>query len=637
MKKGVYFSIIFIASLFCSGGFLQVFSPVQAVTPRNDIFFDDFVPVNYISHAPINITSDGDFITYGFSGEGTFQDPYVIEDLSIINSTCSYGILINNTSSHFIVRNCYLETDAFGLVVENIANNTAIITDNVAYGNDDGAFVFKSTNYTIISNNIAEFDSVGINVTNSFGVYIGNNTITGGTPVGYSCQSGIETTHCENVILLNNTITHFNNGFYSEKSTEMFIENNTILHSSEFGGIFLADESNHNHVINNTIMNSTLWDGIRLLESSYNEIAFNTLINNTVYGCSLQTNSVNNTIHHNIFLNNNGDVLQGYADSLENVWYDSSLNEGNYWSDWDKIGAYDLAGLGEDPFPLNETIHANWTILSSPVPNIDDSYEDNDKPRSGTTIASNTLYQELIANDLDFYSLILTREDRISIEINFNNDLGNLELYFFGDYSQRFFNSSSSTGTVNLECDCTRSGVYYIAVLRKQSSVPFLIYSLTTSLTTQIITDDLYEDNDHFWEGKPVAKDTSHDLVYKDKDYFLFTIAQLTVIEVTVSFDSQLIDLDIYLLPNYFNGSMWQVLAFSERSTSPESFIYDAEYTGTHVLLVEVFTDSFTPQSYTLFISTDVTTDQIILQSFCLTLLSLITLLGISIKLKIKS
>jgi len=607
-------------------------TPLHAEKPLNEIIFDKINPLAYVSHEPIIINNDGDFSSYSFAGDGTFQNPYLIEGLSIINSTSSFGILINNTASHFVVRNCYLETDAFGLVIENVANNTAIVMDNIAFGNDAGAFVLKSANYTIFSNNVAELDRVGINITNCFGVYVGNNTLFGGIPAGYSCHSGILTTNCENIVILNNSISNFNNGFYSKKSTEMFLENNTILYSIEDYGIYLTEESNYNHIINNTICYSTTLDGIHLSESSDNEIAFNTLRNNTLFGCSLQTGSINNDIHHNIFINNNNDILQGYATSIDNSWYDASLNEGNFWSDWDESGTYDLAGVGQDPYPLNITHHANWSILSSPVPNIDDPFEDNDGWSSTSQIASNTLYTNLIANDLDVYLITLTREDRISIEINFNDDLGNLELYFFGDYSQSFINSTSSTGTVNLVSDCSRSGVYYIAVLRNQSSVPFLIYSLTTSLTTQIITDDIYEDNDHFWEGKPVAKNISHDLVYKDLDYFLFTIPYYSTIEVTVSFDSQLIDLDIYLLPDYFNGSMWQVLAFSEQSTSPESFIYDAEYTGTHTLLVKVFGDSFTPQSYTLFISTDVTTDQIIIQSLFLTLISLITLVSFSVR-----
>ncbi|MHA1185541.1 MAG: right-handed parallel beta-helix repeat-containing protein [Candidatus Heimdallarchaeota archaeon] len=629
MKK--IYSLLII-SLFCSGFLLMYFSPVQAEKPLNEILFEKISPSAYISHDPINITSDGDFSSYSFAGDGSFQNPYLIEGLSIINSTSPFGILINNTASHFIVRNCYLETNAFGLVVENVANNTAIVMDNIAFGNNAGAFVLRSTHYAIVSNNVAELDRVGINITNCFGVYVGNNTLTGGIPAGYSCHSGILTTNCENIVILNNSISNFNNGFYSKKSSEMFLENNTILYSIEDYGIYLTEESNYNHIINNTICYSTTLDGIHLSESSDNEIAFNTLINNTDYGCNLQIDSLDNVIHHNNFLNNNHNSTQGFAASIDNSWYDTSLNEGNYWSNWNNTGVYNLIGVGEDPYPLNTTQFANWTILSSPVPNIDDPFEDNDRPSVASPIVSNTLYSNLIANDRDFYSLNLTREDRISIEINFNDDLGNLELYFFGDYFQSFINSTSSTGTVNLVCDCTRSGVYYIAVLRNQSSVPFLIYSLTTSLTTQIITDDIYEDNDHFWEGKPVAKNISHDLVYKDLDYFLFTIPYYSTIEVTVSFDSQLIDLDIYLLPDYFNGSMWQVLAFSERSTSPESFIYESEYTGTHTLLVKVFGDSFTPQSYTLFISTDVTTDQIIIQSLFLTLISLITLVSFSVR-----
>ena len=63
--------------------------------------------ISHTPHEPISITSDEDFITLGFAGNGTAEDPYIIEGYNITTST-GCGIFITETTKFFIISNCYM-------------------------------------------------------------------------------------------------------------------------------------------------------------------------------------------------------------------------------------------------------------------------------------------------------------------------------------------------------------------------------------------------------------------------------------------------------------------------------------------------------------------------------------------------
>ena len=70
-----------------------------------------FLPaLSYTDHAAIEITSDEEFtLANGVSsGTGTENNPYIIEGWNITVAT-GYGITIVDTSSHFVIRNCFVD------------------------------------------------------------------------------------------------------------------------------------------------------------------------------------------------------------------------------------------------------------------------------------------------------------------------------------------------------------------------------------------------------------------------------------------------------------------------------------------------------------------------------------------------
>jgi len=74
---------------------------------------DEFPSAQYsacisTSHPSINITCNADFIGQGWSGDGTPDDPFLIQNLDITsNVTC---IRIAATTAYFIIRDCQLES-----------------------------------------------------------------------------------------------------------------------------------------------------------------------------------------------------------------------------------------------------------------------------------------------------------------------------------------------------------------------------------------------------------------------------------------------------------------------------------------------------------------------------------------------
>ena len=59
------------------------------------------------THEGLEIRSDSDFETFNFPGSGTIEDPYIISNHTLKQTT--YGILVEETTKHFIITNCYIE------------------------------------------------------------------------------------------------------------------------------------------------------------------------------------------------------------------------------------------------------------------------------------------------------------------------------------------------------------------------------------------------------------------------------------------------------------------------------------------------------------------------------------------------
>jgi len=210
------------------------------------------------------------------SGSGTYEDPYIIENVIINRGGYGNGILIENSSVYFIIKNCTvynsgtIPDNGAGILFENVTNGK--ITLSNINNNYDGIFLKESLNNTIISNNLTSNEDYGIGIDSNSN----NNSII------------------ENIVKTNAI------GISLSDSNKTIISKNTVFNTSE-SGITLS-KSYFNEIIKNVINNNT-YHGISSSQASYNQITENLIYNNSNYGIFLSS-SHNNTLSKNKFHNN---------------------------------------------------------------------------------------------------------------------------------------------------------------------------------------------------------------------------------------------------------------------------------------------------------------------------------------------
>ncbi len=95
-------------------------------------------------HSPIEIDGDSEFALQGWKGNGTKNNPYLIESLTIMSSGESC-IKIMNTNSFFIIRNCTLGGASFnegGIAISSGANG--FCCNNTIFSCDSGVLLWFS-------------------------------------------------------------------------------------------------------------------------------------------------------------------------------------------------------------------------------------------------------------------------------------------------------------------------------------------------------------------------------------------------------------------------------------------------------------------------------------------------------------
>ena len=336
---------------------------------------------SYIPHEPITINDDSDFISYGFPGNGNSTNPYLIEDLNI-TTTNSRGIYIYGTSKHFVIKNCFVNAEDEGIYVWNVANGTATIRNNTIIDHLEAGIHVKNANHALITENTCKESYKGIktwysalNITKNFvednldgihAYYCSFSNISFNT--GINNGVSITTFRSNNVSISSNICALDSYSFSIQICKYLVITNNTLYFNNIHGMEFYA--SNFSLVYNNTLYMN--YYGITVTPSAYypsvnNTFYFNLFWNNVGEGMFFMSDTANNTIHHNQFVDNNlGDPSQA-MDLGNNTWYDKDTNEGNHWSDWIGDGPYQIGGYTNhvDPYPLDE---AYFPPLPPPPP-----------------------------------------------------------------------------------------------------------------------------------------------------------------------------------------------------------------------------------------------------------------------------
>ncbi len=300
----------------------------------------------------IYISDNVDFLLYGFNGTGTPEDPFRIENLSI--STTDYnGIYITDITKHFVILNCIITADMVGIQIDDVAPNITTIQNNSCNGMKYMGIEIKYSLNCTISNNICSGNQRGIKASVSPGVIIVNNTCDFNVV-------GIEVSGSPGCVISDNScVYNRNNGISCRYSDSSSVINN-FCKNNWGDGISLYSLTTC-RVINNTCISNSI--GIDSAGLYFSDISYNLFLRNTGFGIKIAgyKESLNITIHHNLFLVNSGmyltadqDSSQALDDDGNNYWYNPANLEGNYWSNYDNIGIYSINGTAnaQDLFPL---------------------------------------------------------------------------------------------------------------------------------------------------------------------------------------------------------------------------------------------------------------------------------------------
>ncbi|MFX0052579.1 MAG: right-handed parallel beta-helix repeat-containing protein, partial [Candidatus Hermodarchaeota archaeon] len=151
-----------------SHAFIGSHQPVRQKTTNNQA---------YTPHPPILITSNSHFVSQGFSGSGTPNDPYRIENLNI---TASNGDLmsISDTTVYFCISNNYLNgltTTTTGISLFNVQH--VKVENNSISNNGDGIKTTNTSNAIFLNNSVYSSTRFGFFLINASNCIFKSNSI----------------------------------------------------------------------------------------------------------------------------------------------------------------------------------------------------------------------------------------------------------------------------------------------------------------------------------------------------------------------------------------------------------------------------------------------------------------------------
>jgi len=241
-----------------------IIGPIESNGPHNHVLSA------YVTHPAIVITHDDNFTTQGFTGSGTAEEPYVIENLNITvdDDDC---VNITNTRAHFVIQNCLFQSldsmDGTAIMFENVsygcvidcqtteAQHGFVVEDSSDCTLDNLSISNGGDSYFLFSFNITLKDSVMDNcnifyITNSNNCTCKNDTIS-------NCRTGIILTQSEfvtivdcefvgnNILIQGNSAASLNHNITGNTVNGMalgfiYSESDKIINGSTYGSLILA-------------------------------------------------------------------------------------------------------------------------------------------------------------------------------------------------------------------------------------------------------------------------------------------------------------------------------------------------------------------------------------------------------------
>jgi parallel beta-helix repeat protein len=242
------------------------------------------------------------------TGNGTYADPYVIEDRVIDGEYYENSIFINNSNVYFKIMNCSLYNSrniSAGIRLQNV-NNSQLI-DNYCTSNYYGIYLRDSNNNTISGN---------IQYENYYGIYLTHsdyNDISGNNANNNS-YTGIFINRCRYNNISTNTVNYNFRGIFTHFCYNTIVSHN-IANGNGDDGITIMDSNNN--TISGNIANDNAYIGFMPRELIYtgitvrgdNNIISGNTANNNQYGIYLYDSNYN-IVSGNFLIGNNACIVE---------------------------------------------------------------------------------------------------------------------------------------------------------------------------------------------------------------------------------------------------------------------------------------------------------------------------------------
>ncbi|MFX0022983.1 MAG: right-handed parallel beta-helix repeat-containing protein [Candidatus Hermodarchaeota archaeon] len=294
-------------------------------------------------------------------GSGTWEDPYIIENVTIDGQNNHNCIRIDNSDVYFTIRNCTLINGvgeywhSGGIRLENVTKGSLINNDcsfnqqgiilrfssnntisrNTANKNTiHGITLYDQCNDTKIIGNTACFNShCGIVIREKYTYYNGYNNLVINNNASYNADIGLSLVFIENTEVSNNTAIH--NGVYPsvgygisvQASRNITISFNQVQSNGKGINLFNIQECK---ILNNTAISNE--DSGIYIERCTNSIVLENNLSHNQRGIMLRSASsdydlsYNNSVSRNIAKNNYWGIYLFYTYNntiLENIAKDN--------------------------------------------------------------------------------------------------------------------------------------------------------------------------------------------------------------------------------------------------------------------------------------------------------------------------
>ena len=349
MRKSFLVGIILILSMI-------VFSPNLATLPTSANIDESsiLIPSEYIVHDPINITSNSDFESQGWPGNGTVVNPYVLENLTITQQI-QYDpcIEIKDTTAYYVIRNCYLDAplDGNAVYIQNAGDGRIENCDIIGDGFYISALYCVDSFHTVV-NNCTVIGAAGFNDCDWSEVL--NCRIEGTLQLVSSPNALVD--KCEilsgfheaadisgdNNCFFNCNITGTGSGWglhLRGSGSGFHVANISVYGVTRYG---IRMSSIRDSVIENCRIQDVAFDGAGILIDGDPSVRV-TLRNNTIVdtGTGIMVDSATDcTIVNNSIGWNN---INAQDDGFNTAW-DDGAKFGNLYSDYSGEGTYEIDG-----------------------------------------------------------------------------------------------------------------------------------------------------------------------------------------------------------------------------------------------------------------------------------------------------